>query len=226
MEDLKRHEEFEMRLLDEMRKARVLDQLVFGGGTMLRLCFDLPRYSTDFDFYLKKKREDFLPWAKRLTMACQQMGAEITDQWEKQNSFLWEIRMTPYPRRLKIEIRKQPSQAKSTELAIAHSPYSTVQTRLRVVTLPQMWTNKIAALLDRREIRDAYDLEFLTQRGAGDFSSLEPDSLKKMATILNDFSEQDFRAVLGGVLPREERERVLSSRFAYLKSKITASIER
>lgn len=225
MEELNRHEEFEMLVLDAMRKSRALEQLIFGGGTMLRLCYDLPRYSIDFDFYLKKDREAFLPWAKRLTETCRALGAEITDQWEKKNTFLWELRMPPYPRRLKIEIRKEVSQAQETELAIAHSLYSSLQVRLRVLTLHQMWLNKTAALSDRREIRDAYDLEFLSQRGAGDFLSLEKEQLKKLLQLLDLFSTQEFRVILGGVLQKEERERVLSSRFGYLRSKITSAIE-
>lgn len=226
MRTLQLHEEFEMTILDEMRKMRVLERgpLVFGGGTMLRLCFELPRYSVDLDFYLEKDPKSFLPWAKKLTEAFQKMGAQITDEQEKHFSFLWEIRMAPYPRRLKIEIRKDPAQDRKKEINIAHSPFSSLQVRLKTLTLEQMWMNKVTALLDRHEIRDAYDLEFLTRRQAGSFASVDPEILKQIAKQVDLFSNQDFKVKLGAVLDPEEREVVLSNRFGYLKSKITAAL--
>jgi predicted nucleotidyltransferase component of viral defense system len=77
MKILQQHEQMEMLILDEMRKIKIIDQLIFGGGTMLRLCFDLPRYSVDLDFYLKKEKKTFLPWARKFTEALRQMGLEL-----------------------------------------------------------------------------------------------------------------------------------------------------
>jgi predicted nucleotidyltransferase component of viral defense system len=128
--------------------------------------------------------------------------------------------LNPYPRRLKIEARKNPEQAKETELNIAHSPFSTIQVRLRTLTLNQMWINKVMALSDRREIRDAYDLEFLCRRGVGDFKLLDKRLVEKLVNILNSFSTQDFKVKLGGVLESKERELIINNRFSYLKSKI------
>ncbi len=45
------HEVFEIEVLDRLQRARVLENLVFGGGTMLRLCHELNRYSVDMDFW-------------------------------------------------------------------------------------------------------------------------------------------------------------------------------
>ncbi|MBI4208476.1 MAG: nucleotidyl transferase AbiEii/AbiGii toxin family protein [Deltaproteobacteria bacterium] len=223
MKVLEQHEQFEMLILDEMRKVKILDALAFGGGTMLRLCFDLPRYSVDFDFYLLKEREKFIPLAENFSKALRRMGADITDEHEKHFSFLWELRMTPYPRRLKIEVRKDPERAKKTELNIAHSPFFSIQVRLRTLTLGQMWGNKVQALVDRKEIRDAYDLEFLTRRGAGDFNKLSSSIRERIRWVLNDFSDQDFKVVLGSILSDPEKKVVLSSRLGYLKSKLVES---
>ena len=85
MKMLQQHEALEMLVLDQMRKIRILDHLIFGGGTMLRLCFDLPRYSTDFDFYLAKNRRFFLPWVGRLTEAFK--GAALAKELEGQVIF-------------------------------------------------------------------------------------------------------------------------------------------
>ncbi|MEA1927363.1 MAG: nucleotidyl transferase AbiEii/AbiGii toxin family protein [Candidatus Auribacterota bacterium] len=55
MRDLIQQERFELEVLDRLKSARLLDRLVFGGGTMLRLCFGLNRYSVDLDFWLTKE---------------------------------------------------------------------------------------------------------------------------------------------------------------------------
>lgn len=220
MEDLRRHEEMEMLVLERLRKDRLLDPLVFGGGTMLRLCFDLPRYSVDFDFYLKGGGKAGSDWASRMGKSLRGLGAELTDEWEKHFTYLWELRLPPYPRRLKIEVRKTGPENVETELAIAHSPSSPHQVRLRVLTLRQMWKNKVRALLDRHEIRDAYDLEFLTLRNTGAFGELDTETRKKLIGRLDDFGNKDFKSVLAAVLEKDERERVLGSRFSYLRSKL------
>lgn len=218
MKTLIDHEKMEMLVLDEMRKIKILDQIAFGGGTMLRLCYDLNRYSTDFDFYLLSERDQFSGWSKKLTTMFEDIGATITDKKEKHFSFLWEIKLSPYPRKLKIEIRKNPIQSQSVQLMIAHSQYSTYQVRLKALTLAQMWENKISALTDRNEIRDAYDLEFLARRRAGNFDHLDVKKLKAIHKRLNQYTNQDFKVKLGSVLSADERQFVLSHRFAYLKS--------
>ena len=56
MDTFKQHEIFEIEVLDRILKsAKLLDLLVFGGGTMLRLCHELQRYSVDLDFWFIKK---------------------------------------------------------------------------------------------------------------------------------------------------------------------------
>ena len=55
MDIFKQHEIFEIEVFDRMKSARALNPLVFGGGTMLRLCHELNRYSTDLDFWFVKK---------------------------------------------------------------------------------------------------------------------------------------------------------------------------
>ena len=54
MDLLARHEKFEMEILNRLNSGRILEKMVFGGGTMLRLCHELNRYSADLDFWLTK----------------------------------------------------------------------------------------------------------------------------------------------------------------------------
>ena len=55
---LERHEMFEIEVLDRLKSARILDRLVFGGGTMLRLCHDMPRFSAELDFWKLRETAD------------------------------------------------------------------------------------------------------------------------------------------------------------------------
>ena len=47
-----RQEQFEIEVLDRLNSGKFLNKLIFVGGTMLRLCFDLNRFSVDLDFWL------------------------------------------------------------------------------------------------------------------------------------------------------------------------------
>ena len=54
MDIFSEHEKFEIEVLDKMNSLKKLEPLVFGGGTMLRLCHELNRYSVDLDFWFIK----------------------------------------------------------------------------------------------------------------------------------------------------------------------------
>jgi hypothetical protein len=54
--------------------------------------------------------------------------------------------------------------------------YSTKQVSLTAHTPEQMMKNKITAAIDRREIRDCFDIEFLLRIGAPFSSSAHPNS--------------------------------------------------
>lgn len=57
MDIFRQHELFEIEVLDKMRRFRLLEPIVFGGGTMLRLCHELNRYSADLDFWFVKQTD-------------------------------------------------------------------------------------------------------------------------------------------------------------------------
>ena len=68
MKRLANHEAFEMEVLQWLRSKGFLLSLVFGGGTMLRLCHEMPPYSPDMDFCFYKEIEYdvFYPQLKTL----------------------------------------------------------------------------------------------------------------------------------------------------------------
>ena len=141
----------------------------------------------------------------------------ITDAYNKKNTLLFEFRAASITRSLKIEIRKEQKDF-HWEKKIAFSKYSTKQVMLKGLTLEQMMKNKIAALLSRKLIRDAFDIEFLFMRGIELPSDKE--TLEKMLSIINSFKDKDFKVTLGAVLEQKEREYYTASKFKLLKEEI------
>ncbi|MEO0076053.1 MAG: nucleotidyl transferase AbiEii/AbiGii toxin family protein, partial [candidate division WOR-3 bacterium] len=151
MQNLIKQEQFEIEVLEQLHKNRILNKLVFGGGTMLRLCYGLNRFSVDLDFWLIK---DINPNKLFQTLKTfLEKTYTLTDAQNKFYTILFELKSSKYPRRLKIEIRKEKKLIK-TERAIAYSQYADTQVLLTVVALDEMMKTKIQAFIDRREIRD------------------------------------------------------------------------
>jgi predicted nucleotidyltransferase component of viral defense system len=216
MKRLQDHENFEMSLLQWLRSKRFLEPLVFGGGTMLRLCHELPRYSLDMDFWFFKET-DYPRFYKRV---CDVLAKEhdVTDAQEKYYSLLFEIRRAREEPRLKIEIRKKIAPTGFSEERIAFSPYFPTQVLVRAFTLRQMFQNKVHALIDRGEIRDAFDLEFLVRKGVS--IELGEQQSRKVRERLKGFKKRDFDVKLGSILLPELREYYRENRFRYLEEKL------
>lgn len=216
MDIFEKHEVFEIETLEKLKNNRLLDPLVFGGGTMLRLCHELKRYSVDLDFWFIKKVPVETYFGRFSKVLAREY--EITDAWFKHFTLLFEIRSGNYPRRLKIEIRKEMKEFDFQE-KIAFSKFSTKQVILKAFTLEQMMKNKIEALLDRGEIRDCFDIEFLLRKGI-DFPKLEADQLSRFRERLDGFKEKDFKVTLGSILESDIRKYYIENRFNYLREKI------
>jgi len=220
MDIFRQHEIFEIEVLDRMNSAKVLEPLVFGGGTMLRLCHELERYSIDLDFWFIKKISQNKYFDSILKAL--KKNYEITDAESKHYTLLFELRSAEYPKRLKIEIRKELKDCDYQE-KIAFSRSSTRQVLLKAHTLEQTMKNKIEAFLDREEIRDCFDIEFLLRRGTdlpGDFREKCIEVQKKIAR----FKDVDFKVKLGSILEKDVRDYYVENRFSFLEEKIAAMI--
>ncbi len=216
MDILKQHEVFEIEAMDLLNSAKLLDPLVFGGGSMLRLCHELNRYSVDLDFWLIKPVSQ-TAYFDQLHSAFKKQY-DITDAKIKQRTLLLEIRSASYPRRLKIEIRQE-NKKWDCESAIAFSRFSTRQVMLKTLTLGQMMKNKTAAFLDRGEIRDCFDIEFLLRRGVALFFA-NAGQKKKFEKRLSLLKDADFKVKLGSILEPKDRAYYMENRFKFLKEKL------
>ncbi len=217
MDTFKQHEVFEIEVLDRMNSAKMLDPLVFGGGSMLRLCHELNRYSVDLDFWFVKKvsQNDFFDKG----IQTFEKYYEITDAQIKRYTILFELRSAQYPKRLKIEIRRELKDC-DYQQNIAFSKFSTKQVALKTHTLDQTINNKIEAFLDRGEIRDCFDIEFMLRRGVEIPRMDEKQSIafRKKLALLKD---RDFKVKLGSILETDTRDYYIANRFRYLHEKLT-----
>jgi hypothetical protein len=218
----RQHEAFEIEILDKMNSAKVLEPLVFGGGTMLRLCHELNRYSVDLDFWFIKRTPQ-KKYFDNLQKAFEK-DYEITDAEIKHYTLLFELRSAEYPKRLKIEIRRELKQCDYQKM-IAFSKSSSRQVLVNAHTLEQSMKNKIQAFFDRGEIRDCFDIEFLIRRGV----YLPVSSDREVAELrkkIARFKDIDFRVKLGSILEKDIRDYYIENRFSFLEEKLAAMISK
>lgn len=215
MQDLINQEQFEIEVLDRLKSGRFLDSLIFTGGTMLRLCYGLNRFSVDLDFWLYRDVDveryftDLKNYLSRYY--------SIRDSENKFYTMLFEIKSKEYPRALKIEIRKKTGRFK-TEMAIAYSQYSSSQVLVRVPSLNEIMNSKIEAFLSRKEIRDVFDIEFLIRKGINIKGS--KDNLKSLLNGINSLTKKDYSVKLGSILKAEDRRYYTKENFKVLIMKI------
>jgi len=219
MQDLQNLEIFEIEVLELLNSIKVLDNLYFGGGTMLRLCHNLNRYSTDLDFWIDISLDSKSLFSK-LKQEFQNRY-KIVDAENKKYTLLFEIKSNTYKRNLKIEIRKEQIDF-DWERKIAFSRFTNKQVTVKGLTLQQMMKNKIEAMLSRKIIRDCFDIEFLLMRGV----ELPTDKIKLEETkkIIDSFKERDFKVTLGSILEEKERKFYLENKFKLLKEEINRKL--
>lgn len=215
MQDLIEQEKFELEVLDTLNSKKLLSHLVFIGGTMLRLCYGLTRFSVDLDFWVAKDAD-----AKKLYKSledCLSQKYTVKDSANKFYTLLFEVKSKMYPRSLKIEIRKEAEKVK-TEQAIAYSKYSNTQVYVKTASLKEMMNMKMKAFLSRKEIRDIFDIEFLIKKGVA--LDLPDDVLKSVLNGINSFAKKDYRVKLGQLLEPNERRYYTAENFKILKAAI------
>jgi len=215
MRDLIEQEKFELGVLDRLNSKRILEKLIFVDGTMLRLCHGLNRFSIDIDFWLTKKvnkNKLFIEINKYFSQFY-----KISDSANKLNTLLFEFKSSKYPMNLKLEIRKEIKNIE-TEQVIAYSKYSNIQVLLRVPTLDAMMSEKIDAFLERKEIKDIFDIEFLYKKGIELKES--PEKLIKILDGIKLFKKNDYKVKLGSLLEKEQRKYYINENFKILKAAI------
>jgi hypothetical protein len=145
---------------------------------------------------------------------------EITDSQMKRFTLLFELRSGLYPKRLKIEIRREMKDCDYQE-KIAFSRFNTKQVVLKAHTLDQTMKNKVRAFLNRGEVRDCFDIEFLLRRGVK-LPALADAQYSEFQNKLDHFKDRDFKVKLGSILESDIRNYYATNRFSYLEEKLAS----
>lgn len=220
-EELQALEIFEIEVLELLNSKKILNQFYFGGGTMLRLCHNLNRYSTDLDFWLYKETDPGKIYNSITEIF--QSKYQIIDSQNKHFTIVFQIKSNLSKRSLKIEIRKE-QQDFEWERKIAFSTFTTKQVQVLGLTLPQMMKNKTSALISRKLIRDCFDIDFMLRRGIPVINDKE--TLLKMLEVINSFKERDFKVTLGSLLNPQEREYYNQSKFKFLQQELLSLLNK
>jgi predicted nucleotidyltransferase component of viral defense system len=158
-----------MFLLDILFNSSFENNLVFKGGTALRLAYGSVRFSEDLDFSLLDEVAftDFSQVIKKIEKVIP--GAVINDIFDKRNTLIAKVIINvdhrPTPIGTKVEVNKNTPDFKQT-IALIKSPFNNLEVIGRVYTLESILEDKIRIIegRERREPRDLFDAWYISQK--------------------------------------------------------------
>jgi predicted nucleotidyltransferase component of viral defense system len=192
-------EEAEMEILSELAKSKLSTNLVFYGGTAIRLAYNSPRFSEDIDL-LVIKNTDFSEFQNFVfTLIKKYNNWTLKDIKDKYNTMFALINIVDdklkHPFSIKFEVHKPVNKINiETELSLIKSPLSIAEPLLLTPTLKELKRLKEAALLDRKKGRDIFDLWYISQVLRENFT------LPKNLPI---YKEREFKNELQVFLPKK-----------------------
>jgi predicted nucleotidyltransferase component of viral defense system len=161
-------EEAEMEILSELAKNKLSANLVFYGGTALRLVYGSPRFSEDIDLLVIKKISfpEFKNFIAELIKKHDNWT--VKDIKDKRQTIFALIGIIDgklkHSFSVKIEAHKPAHKIKlEMELSLIKSPMSAAEPLLLVPTLKELKKLKENALHGRKKGRDIFDLWYIAQ---------------------------------------------------------------
>ncbi|KPL71176.1 nucleotidyl transferase AbiEii/AbiGii toxin family protein [Leptolinea tardivitalis] len=196
-------EHFQMNLLDLLFNAPFEQNLVFKGGTCLRLAYGSFRFSEDLDFSILADIpfSEFLQVIQKVTTIMP--GAEIKDIYNKRNTLyarvICMVEYRPIPIGIKVEVNKNASDFEHT-IRMITSPFNNLSVLGRVYSLESILKDKMRIMTngERRDPRDLFDAWYIHQKVGRDFDIPEEFkySRKELMDSLFHFIPQNQRKVI------------------------------
>lgn len=187
-----------MRLLKEIYESTFASQLIFKGGTALRLAYSSPRFSEDLDFTAlgNFERKDFVQFLKELPKHVP--GIVEVEAIEKFYTVFGLVKIKdaslPHAFSIKIEVSKRASAwvvNKDYSDTLIASEVAVWRVIARVASLERILLEKKDALANRKAPRDIFDWWFIHQ------------SLHRPATPdLTGYNKEHVKAELRRLLPK------------------------
>lgn len=163
-------EYWEMFILNGLCADNLGANLIFKGGTALRLIYNSPRFSEDLDFSLLKQIT-FANFKKTIkNIASSQEELSLKELYSKKNTFFALIKFKQeylsQTLSIKVEISKRKLLLKKDidfTLATASSPTTNLKPLIKVFTLKRLLKEKLNTLLSRKKGKDLFDVWFISQ---------------------------------------------------------------
>lgn len=192
-------EYLEMEVLHYLSQSKLSENIIFYGGTALRLAYNSFRFSEDLDFlFVKETNEDERQLNKVLMqVAKNNQGVRIEEIINKRATLFGLLRikhdLLKHPIRIKIEICKKKNGIKS-ENSLLTSPVSNKEIIFHTADMESIFKSKKRAIQDRSTARDWFDFWYLANK------------LKKEEKINKEFpfNRKDFTNELKRWLPRNK----------------------
>lgn len=198
-------EYWEVLFLKALLESPYGKDLVFKGGTALRLAYGSPLFSEDLDFALLK--DSLKGKLSRIAhdMVSPYPEASVTDAAEKRWTYLWEIKVSEgylsHPFRIKVEISRRQAKNYEFRLRLISSPTIPLQALGNVATLEQLYKDKQACLAGRAAPKDLFDTWYICQQLRIPYSPPKTAiSAKELRRDLGKYLPLNYRQVIEELL--------------------------
>ncbi|MBI5200058.1 MAG: nucleotidyl transferase AbiEii/AbiGii toxin family protein [Elusimicrobia bacterium] len=190
-------------LLDVLYRIKGVDaKLAFKGGTALRLLRNSPRFSEDLEFTGWVKPYHVGEWIKQTAKEAARHGLDFNIVESNETSGGWfalmDTRVYDWPARIEWNVSLRASGKPALhETTLVTSPLWTSYS-LTALETDEMVSEKIQALLRRKEPRDFYDLYFLVRArlGINGIVAAKPALLRETAKLNVKEVERELREFL------------------------------
>ena len=207
-------EEAEMMFLNELAGNKLGTQVVFYGGTALRLAYSSPRFSEDIDLITIKPVEfkNFKSFIDQVVK--NNSNWKVKDIKNKRKTMfallLIKDEKLKHAFSLKIEIHKPAKRIKLiTNLSLIKSQVSILEPLLLVPVLAELKRLKEEAIMDRQKARDIFDLWYISQALKINFElpgEVPAYSERKFKNELQVFLPQKFYPIISQLYGKIDRQ--------------------
>jgi predicted nucleotidyltransferase component of viral defense system len=208
-------------------------ELIFKGGTALRLVYNGARYSEDLDFNGPGDVATLQSLWEQVVAGLEDFGvvAEVRNAWASDVGYSFDVsfRGPLYDGRdhsqgkVRVDVNQRPEEVETRRELVA-SEYDDVRPFVvTVLTLEHLMAEKVRALLVRSKPRDLYDIWLLLHRGTQPDPALierklalygmawEPGALGEALERVRAEWERDLRPLLPQFVPYEDVREVIIS---------------
>lgn len=216
-------------ILQSLYRHGAFKQLVFTGGTALRLLYHTGRYSEDLDFSLvEPKGFEFRALLNKVRhdLTLQQLEVTVHPKEEKTVAkadlrfpgLLQVLNLSPLKEEkltVKLEVDKHPPKGGKKEIALVATPVSYT---VAVFDLPSLFATKLHALFFRRYVkgRDYFDLVWFLGRGVIPNFNLLNNAIRQTEGKGHEVTEEQFKETLLRHLESVDFKKVLSEMERFL----------